>query len=117
MTLEEFKEEIIGMSIDDLNELGGEVDVQGPWACRYIFNVKVEGSNGPIGVHGELVLDEEEGEDGFDPSSEIADVELIQAYDISELGEDDDDFENGEEIDEDDPEYEVVYDRLMELIG
>ena len=106
MTHEEMECVFEGLAVDDLAALEGEVDVQGPWDCRYVFDLKVEVDGKSVGVHGELVLD--------DDDQTVAEVVCLDAYDLSGLGEDAD-VEDGVELAEE--ECESVYDRLAELLS
>ena len=80
MTFEEFGELVEGLEVDDLSALEGEVQVQGPWDCRYVFDLKIEVSGRPVGVHGEFVID--------DDDQTVEKVELLKFYDLAGLDED-----------------------------
>lgn len=108
MTYSQFEEFLVDLSVDELEEFGGEVAVSGPWGSTYSFRVKVEGSKGLVGVVGELEMDDDEGV--------VDHIESLKLYDLSGLPKDCDE-EAGSEILSEDKECELVYDRLRELLG
>lgn len=102
----DFDNMIEGLPTGELAALDGDIDI-GPDGASYVFEIKINGRKGPVGVRGEFGLADSDGTvEGV--------VELV-AYDLTGL-EDDADITEGEKI-VSPKEYEYIYDRIGELLG
>ena len=118
MTKEEFEEIVVGLELD-IGELGGEVDVEGPWNPRYLLDLRLEVDGRKIGAHVEFVLEEhdEDEMDEFGDGIEIVQsLESLTVYDLAGL-EDDAEIDEGEELPQEGEFFESVLDEISDNLG
>ena len=118
MTIEEFKDAVIGLELD-IGELEGEVDVEGPWNPRYLLDLRLEVDGRKIGAHVEFVLEEydEDEMDEFGDGIEIVQsLESLTVYDLAGL-EDDAEIDEGEELPQEGEFFESVLDEIASELG
>ena len=118
MTKEEFKEIVVGLELD-IGELGGEVDVGGPWNPRYLLDLRLEVDGRKIGAHVEFVLeeqDEDEMDEFVDGIEIVQSLESLTVYDLAGL-EDDAEIDEGEELPQEGEFFESVLDEISDNLG
>ena len=117
MTLEEFKENVVGLEIDDLE---GEVNVSGPWNPRFFMDLKMEVEGRKVGAHIEFVLEEDESAEDEDEVDDwddnhchgvVQSLECLEVYDLEGL-EEDAEVSAGEMIQAEGEFFEAILDKI-----